>query len=86
MLFYTTRYAELILNPTKFFVHENIILSREGTTHGDPLPMAMYGLAILPLIKLVNDNSSTQKRYADDGNAVGKLESLQRALDNFIKQ
>ena len=46
--------------------------------------MAMYGLATLPLIKLVNDNSLTQKWCADDGNAVGNLISLQRVLDNNI--
>ena len=51
--------------------------SREGTTQGDPLAMAMYGLATLPLIKLVNGNSLTQKWYADDGNAVGNLSSWQ---------
>ena len=47
--------------------------------------MAMYGLATLPLIKLVNDNSSTPKWYADDGNEVGKFKSLQTVLHNIIK-
>ena len=47
--------------------------------------MAMYGLATVPLIKLVNDNSVTQKWYADDGNAVGNLKSLRRVLDNIIR-
>ena len=47
--------------------------------------MAMYGLATLPLIKLVNDNSLTHKWCADDGNAVSNLISLRRVLDNIIK-
>ena len=47
--------------------------------------MAMYGLAILPLIKLVSDYILTQKWYADDGNAVGNLTSLRSVLDNIIK-
>ena len=47
--------------------------------------MPMYGLAILPFTKLVNDNSLTQKWYADNGNAVGNLKSLRRVLDNIIK-
>ena len=47
--------------------------------------MAMYGLATLLLIKLVNDNSLTQKWCADDGNAVSNLISLRRVLDNIIK-
>ena len=38
--------------------------------------MAMYGFALLPLINLVKDDLVTQKWYADDGNAVVKLESL----------
>ena len=42
----------------------------------DPLAMAMYGVALLPLINLVKDDMVTQKWYADDGNAVGSLESL----------
>ena len=46
--------------------------------------MAMYGLATLPLIKLVNNNSSTPKCFADDGNAVGKIKSLRTFLDNII--
>ena len=47
--------------------------------------MAMYGLATLLLIKLVNDNSLTHNWYADDGKAVRNLKRLQRILDNFIK-
>ena len=47
--------------------------------------MARNGLASLPLIKKIKDNSLIQKWYADDGNAVGKLKSLRRVLDNIIK-
>ena len=36
----------------------------------------MYGLAIIPLIKLLSVDDVTQKWYADDGNAVGKLSIL----------
>ena len=38
--------------------------------------MAMYGIAILPLIQRVRHENITHKWYADDGNAVGKLEDL----------
>ena len=47
--------------------------------------MAINGLATLPSIKLVNDNSLTQKSYADDMNTVGNWKSLRRVLDNIIK-
>ena len=72
-------------NPSKLFVNKKSILSREGTTQGDPLAMAIYGLATFLLVKLVNDNSLTQKWYADDDNAIGNLKSLRRVLDNLIK-
>ena len=70
-------------NPSKLFVYLKVIPSREGTTQGDPLAMAMYGLATLPLIKLVNDNSLTQKWYADDRNAVGKLKACEDFLQHY---
>ena len=46
--------------------------------------MAMYGLAITPLIKLLSVDDLTQKWYADDGNAVGKLSSLRTVLDKIV--
>ena len=47
--------------------------------------MAMYGLATFSLIKLVNENSLTQKWHEDDGNAAGNLKSLRSVLDNIIR-
>ena len=46
--------------------------------------MAMYGLAIIPLIKLLSVDDVTQKWYADDGNAVGKLSNLRTVLDKIV--
>ena len=46
--------------------------------------MAMYGLAIIPLIKLLSVDDVTQKWYADDGNAVGKLSNLRSVHDKIV--
>ena len=46
--------------------------------------MAMYGLAIIPLIKLLSVDDVTQKWYADDGNAVGKLSNLRTVLNKIV--
>ena len=40
--------------------------------------MAMYGIAILPLIKRVMSNDVTHKWFADDGNAAGSIASLSK--------
>ena len=71
-------------NPSKLLVNKKTIYSQEGTTQGDPLAMAMYGLAIIPLIKRLSVDDVIQKWYADDGNAVGKLSNLRTVLDKIV--
>ena len=70
-------------NPSKLFVNKEILLSRRDNL-GDPLAMAMYGLAIIPLIKFLLVDDITQKWYADDGNAVGNLSNLRTVLDKIV--
>ena len=53
---------------------------QEGTIQGDPIDMAMYGVATLPLIDTLEDQTLTQKWYADDGNMAGSLESRRIVL------
>ena len=60
-------------------------LSQEGTTQGDPLAMAMYGIRVPPLITSLNNDSLTQKRDADDDSVVGKLKDI-RALFGKLTQ
>ena len=57
-------------------IDKKSIASQKGTTQGDPLAMAMHGVSILPSIELVSNDQVKQKRYADDGNAVGSLANL----------
>ena len=59
------------------------LLSQEGTTQGDPLAMAMYALATVPLIDKVKTNGLRQVWYADDTACGGKLASLRQWWNNL---
>ena len=62
-------------NSTELFVDGEVILSQEGTTHGDPLAMPMYGLATIPIIRKL-DGLCKQVWYADDSSAIGTIGQL----------
>jgi hypothetical protein len=66
------------------FIDGEIILSREGTTQGDPLAMAMYAIGILPLI-LHLQHFADQIWYADDSSAGGTIISLKKWWDELQK-
>ena len=71
--------------PSHLFIGRSTILSQEGTTQGDPLAMAMYGIAILPLISRHHNDSLTQKWYADDGSVVGKVKDIRALFDKLTR-
>jgi hypothetical protein len=48
------------------------LLSREGTTQGCPLAMAMYALALVPLLNEVRSDCN-QVWFADDATGCDKL-------------
>ena len=50
-----------------------ILLSKEGVMQGDPLAMALYGLALLPLADLLQKSHPTalQPWYVDDAAIQG---------------
>ena len=68
------------------FVDKKAIFSREGCTHGYPLAMLMYGVAIKPLILKLQTRKIVQKWYADDGNAAGLLQQLHELFGNLSSQ
>ena len=81
--------ATILINtyraPTELFVDDDILLSHEGTTQGDPLAMPMYALATIPLIKNLKSNTK-QIWYADDAAATGKLADLRMWWDHLTRE
>ena len=57
----------------QLFIDGEVLLSQEGTTQGDPLAMAMYTIAITPLIHRLEDRATKQVWFADDATASGSL-------------
>ena len=68
-------------HPSHLYISKLTILSQEGTTQGDPLAMAMYEIAILPLISRLHNDCLTQKWYADDGIVVRMLKDIGALFD-----
>ena len=58
------------------FIEGEVVSSSEGTTQGDPLSMALYVIATLPLICQLENCSCNQVWYADDAAGDGGLSSV----------
>ena len=67
------------------FIDGETIYSQEGTTQGDPLAMAMYAIAITPLINTLESESMKQIWYADDAAAGGKLSHFKAWWDRLTE-
>ena len=59
--------SKIIINTyredSQLFIDGSILYSQEGTSHGDPLAMAMYAIAIIPLIYQLEDHGIKQAWY-----------------------
>ena len=71
---------------TNLFIDGETILSKEGTTQGDPLGMTMYAIATALLIHKLSVNSIKQLWYADDAGVGGKLDGLRNWWDQLSMQ
>ena len=71
-------------NNSQLFVDGQCILTKEGTTQGDPLAMAMYATGTQPLIRRL-DGITKQVWYADDSAAGSSIENLKRWWDLLVE-
>ena len=61
---------------------DQVLLSKEGVTQGDPLSMMMYADALLPLIRsLEGSHRWIQNRYVDDSSCIIELFFVRRWFD-----
>ena len=67
----------------ELFINGEVLLSQEGTTQGEPLAMAMYAIAITPLIHRLEDRATKQVWFADDATAGGGLNHLKAWWDRI---
>ena len=51
-----TALINIYRTPSKLYMDDDVILSQEGTTQGDPLAMSMYALATIPLIQKMKED------------------------------
>lgn len=71
--------------PSRIFVLGGWELpSQEGTTQGCPLAMAMYAIAIVPLVSKLH-GLCNHVWFADDGTGAGKLSDLRKWWDKLLE-
>ena len=67
------------------YIDGQTLFSQEGITQGDPLAMAMYALAVTPLINKLQDPNVKQVWFADDASASARLHLLRNWWDALLK-
>lgn len=80
--------AKILINmywdDVQLFINGETLLSQKGTIQGDPLAMAMYAIAISPLIHHLEDEHAKQIWFADDAAAGGDLAHLKIWLEHIV--
>ena len=80
--------SKIIINTyredSELFIDGSTLYSQEGTTQGDPLAMAMYAIALTPLIHQLEKEGIKQAWYADDATAGGSLKPLKEWWDQIV--
>ncbi len=66
------------------FVGDTVLYSSEGTTQGDPMAMAMFALATVPLINEIMTAGTTQAWFADDAASGGTIRRLRLWWDTLL--
>ena len=80
-------------SPSRLFIIGGCeIKSSEGTTQGDPIAMAVYAIAIIPLMLMIleitnqlPDTKTKMAAYADDFSAAGSIENLMYWWETLCK-
>ena len=74
-------------SPTRLFITGGQELkSSEGTTHGDPLSMAIYAVSLQPLITRLRLTTSTKQCwFADDASGAGTAIQLKEWWDTLTE-
>lgn len=67
------------------FVGGDTLYSTEGTTQGDPLAMAMFAIAVRPLVDRLMIAQTTQVWFADDASSGGAVFSLRKWWDLLVE-
>ena len=79
-------------NTRLFIIRGGEIQSMEGTTQGDPAAMAIYAIAIMPLIFMLVaeanqvDNTTKTAAYADDLTAAGTIMRLRNWWETLCRR
>ena len=67
------------------------ILSKEGTTQGDPTSMGTYALGVTPLLHflhefiLINEHRSKEVAFADDLTAAGNIKQIKQYWELLLQ-